>query len=396
MILDEAQDTDAEMFAILTEIARPDGATPGTWPEREDAPGPAPGRFSFVGDDQQAIYSDRANLAVYRRYIEAFKAGRGGRHLEFSVTMRCPQRVIRVVNEIFAGGRLPQPFVEFRELSPRPDCPDGASWRLPLAAFEAGEGRAGVDARVAEECRQIARFLVAHGRDGLGIKHWSEVAVIGPRVRWLERAAAVFAEHGLPGCLLSQKRVARELPRHSWPAALFHVLVHPWDRFELIGVLREIFAVSDVDLARLHRLPAAGDGSGLVFWPQVLPPQPGSGQAWPGSFPATAACPRTPARAPRVFPHRCAGPRPRLAASELRRRLRHAQPLRRHGAAQDRARPPAWKSSASRPRRSIVCARGRCGPSVRASRCARGCEGWWKPSNSRSRWKTPARTRCNS
>ena len=86
---------------------------------------------------------------------------------------------------------------------------------------------------------------------------------------WLETAARVFAAHGLPGCLLSQKRLARESPRHSWPAALLHVLVHPWDRFELIGVLREIFAVSDVDLARLHRHAGINGCPGLSFWPRV-------------------------------------------------------------------------------------------------------------------------------
>ena len=269
VILDEAQDTDADMFAILTEIARPEGAPPGTWPEQDDAPGPVPGRFSFVGDDQQAIYSERANLAVYRRYIEAFKGGRGGRHLEFSVTMRCPRRVIDVVNAVFADGRLPQPFVEFRALSPRPKCPDGAAWCLDLGPPDAAEGRVGLDARITHECRQLADFLTSQGREGIGIASWSELAVIAPRVHWLETAAAIFAERGLPGYLLSQKRIARELARHSWPAALFHVLVHPWDRFELIGVLREIFAVSDVDLARLHRHVVAGGGAGLGFWPQV-------------------------------------------------------------------------------------------------------------------------------
>ena len=285
VILDEAQDTDADMFAILTEITRPEGATPGTWPVEKDAPGPAPGRFSFVGDDQQSIYSERANLAVYRRYIEAFKAECGGRHLEFSVTMRCPRRVIDVVNTVFTGGRLAQPFVEFRELAPRPHCPDGTTWRLDLDPLEPGEGRAGLDARVTHECRQVADFLATHGREGLGITHWSEVAVIAPRVRWLETAAELFAKRGLPGCLLSQKRIARELARHSWPAALFHVLVHPWDRFELIGVLREIFAVSDVDLARLHRHAPAGGGSGLTFWPQA--PSAGHASGKHGPIPST-------------------------------------------------------------------------------------------------------------
>jgi len=47
----------------------------------------------------------------------------------------------------------------------------------------------------------------------------------------------------------------------SWPAALLHVLLNPWDRFELIGILREIFAVSDVELA-----DAQADNKPFTFW----------------------------------------------------------------------------------------------------------------------------------
>ena len=266
VILDEAQDTDAEMFAILTEIARPVDAPAGTWPDQPDAPGPEPGRFSFVGDDQQAIYGERADLAIYQRYIEAFKAGRGGKHLEFSVTMRCPRAVIDVVNGVFADGRLPQ-AVTFRSLAPRPNCPDGAAWRLDVAPMPGGDGRPSQGEQLVRECEQIADFVAAHDLAGLGLSRWSEMAVICPRIGWLETCAQIFADRGIPGSLLSQKRIAREQARHSWPAALLHVLVHPWDRFELIGVLREIFAVSDVDMARLHRRQSVEDSPGLSFWP---------------------------------------------------------------------------------------------------------------------------------
>lgn len=270
IILDEAQDTDAAMFSILTEITRPIGAVAGSWPLEADAPPPERGRFCFVGDDQQAIYGERADLAVYRRYIDAYKEGNGGEYLEFSVTMRCPQRVIRAVNGVFGRGRLDQALVKFRPLDPRPNCPEGAAWRLELGEISKGEGRVGVDARLKRECEQIADFVKAKGLEGLGVERWSEVAVICPRVRWLENAAAVFETRELPTCLLSQRRAARELARYSWPAALLHVLVHPWDRFELIGVLREMFAVSDVDMARLHRRAGvAGEGNGLVFWPEA-------------------------------------------------------------------------------------------------------------------------------
>ncbi len=273
VILDEAQDTDGQMFSILTEITRPVGAAPGDWTASPDAVPPAPGSFCFVGDEQQAIYSDRADLAVYRRYVDAFKAQRGGRHLEFSVTMRCPQRVIGAVNGIFAAGRLPQPHVEFRALAPRPACPPGAVWRLDLGELPGADKKLLLDARVDWEGRRLADFLLEQGLAGLGAARWSKVAIICPRIKWLELAARVFVARGLPVCLLSQKRIAREQARHSWPAALLHVLAHPWDRFELIGVLREIFAVSDVDLARLHQRGGPDGGSGLVFWPE-LPAKP--------------------------------------------------------------------------------------------------------------------------
>lgn len=263
VILDEAQDTDAEMFSILTEITRSPDAPAGGWPEDAAAPGPLPGRFSFVGDDQQAIYGERADLQVYRAYVDAYREGRGGSRLEFSVTMRCPRRVIDLVNATFAGGRLPQPHAEFRALDPRPDCPAGDVWRLDLAApLEELEGLK-KEERLDREIAAVADLVRRRGLAGLGLARWSELAVIGPRVAWLEEAAQVFASHRLPVVLMSQHAVARDQPRQSWPAALLHVLLHPWDRFELIGVLREIFGVSDVDLARLHR------GDGLAFWPAL-------------------------------------------------------------------------------------------------------------------------------
>ena len=265
VILDEAQDTDGEMFAILSEITRPLDAAPFAWPEDGEAPGPEPGRFSFVGDEQQAIYRQRADPATYRRYVDAYREGRGGRRLEFSVTMRCPQRVIAAVNGLFGAGRLTQADCEFRALAPRPDCPEGGVWRLELPTAGEGDGeKVNQEGRIAAEGAAVADFLAERGPAGLGAARWSEVAILAPRIDWLEAAARALTRRGLPSSLLSQKRAARELPPHAWPAALLHVLVNPWDRWELIGVLREIFAVSDVELARWHR----GAKEGLGFWPK--------------------------------------------------------------------------------------------------------------------------------
>ena len=260
VLLDEAQDTDAAMFAILNEVTRPPGSPVGEWPDNSTAAGPRPGRFCFVGDEQQSIYASRANLAVYRKYIDAFDAGLGGERLEFSVTMRCPQRVIGVVNAIFFHqGRLRQTHFAFRELHPKPDCAEGATWLLPIEPLKTD--KRDVNAFFREECRQVAAFLSAFGPAGLGVEKWSDVAILCPRKAWLRDATEVFIEAGLPCRLISQQRLQIELPERSWPAALLHVLLNPWDRFELIGVLREVFAVSDVELAN-----AQADNRPFTFW----------------------------------------------------------------------------------------------------------------------------------
>ena len=323
VILDEAQDTDAEMFSILTEITRPIGGVPGAWPTEADAPGPEAGRFCFVGDDQQAIYGERADLAVYRRYIDAYVAGNGGSHLEFSVTMRCPVRVVGAVNGVFEDGRLDQSLVHFRPLDARPACPEGAAWRLDLGEPPPGEGRVDAETRRTRECELVADFVAARGLAGLGIARWSEVAVIAPRVRWLETAARIFEERGLPTCLLSQRQIARAQARHSWPAALLHVLVHPWDRFELVGVLREMFAVSDVDLGA-----AAPAGGGRAGWERV-------------ELLADAA--RTGARGCAEHPvaqgadHLARNSGQDAGRERRRRRQRHAEPVRRTRPGENRA-----------------------------------------------------------
>ncbi len=260
VLLDEAQDTDAAMFTILNEVTRPCGAPVGEWPRKCTAAALRPGLFCFVGDEQQSIFSRRANLRVYREYVEAFAAGLGGERLEFSVTMRCPQRVIAAVNAIFfSEDRLRQAHLSFRELHPRPDCAEGAAWVLPIEPPDGEKPK--VEAAFREECRQVAAFLSEYGPGGLGVQKWNQAAVLCPRLAWLRDAAEIFIEAGLPCRLISQQRFQLELPERSWPAALLHVLLNPWDRFELLGVLREIFAVSDVDLA-----DAQADNQPFTFW----------------------------------------------------------------------------------------------------------------------------------
>ncbi|MGC3989286.1 MAG: UvrD-helicase domain-containing protein [Chthoniobacteraceae bacterium] len=249
VILDEAQDTDAAMFSILSEIVRPVDAGAGDWRDNPELEPPRAGAFCFVGDEQQTIYSDRADPAVYAKFIHAFEQGRGGERLEFFVTMRCPVRVVETVNSVFTGQRIVQEHVTFRELSARPTARNGAVWRLPLSS----PGEEGVDAGFLSECRQVAKFLRDQGTVGLGIQRWGEVAVICPRRKWLTVAADCLRDVGVPARLLSGRRCVGDHAAASWPAALAHITLHPWDEFERFGVLREVFGVSDRDYARWKR-----------------------------------------------------------------------------------------------------------------------------------------------
>src|SRR5579862_184897 len=262
VILDEAQDTDAEMFSILTEITRPRNAAIDQWPEDPSAPGPEPGRFCFVGDEQQAIFASRTNLEVYTDYIRAFREGRGGENLEFSVTMRCPSRVIRAVNALFfEKDRLRQTYVAFRELLEKPGCGEGNAWRLPLAPAPPDTWE--VEELFLHECEQVAAFLSEFRLAGLGARAWSEIAILCPRHKWLAAAHHTFRRYDLPCRLVDKKQPDLALAHRSWPAALLHTLLNPWDRFELIGVLREIFAISDVEIADAYLLNGKRLHSGL-------------------------------------------------------------------------------------------------------------------------------------
>src|SRR5205823_2508094 len=120
---------------------------------------------------------------------------------EFSVTMRCPQRVIHAVNTLFfADTRLAQTYLAFRELHAKPQCEEGAAWLLPITpALDAD----GVDAQFDVECEQVAKFLLEYQPAGLGVNRWSDIAILCPRHRWLARAAEIFARADIPCRLLA-------------------------------------------------------------------------------------------------------------------------------------------------------------------------------------------------
>lgn len=249
VILDEAQDTDRDQFRVLLGLARA-GNTKGDWLNGEGPP-PEPGRFCMVGDPQQSIYSSRADLPTYLDIHRRFVEPGVGEGLNFSVTFRCDRRIVDEVNRCFPAilnDRYGQ--VGFERLTARPDAGPGQVIRCRLRPTKAIEPDRDVEASSMAEARSLAAWLLSIGTEGLGIKEWAEVAVLCPRRRWLSTLSSAFEEVGLKAVLQSNEEIWGDNPAVAWLTALVVIMAEPENSFEIVGVLREIFGVSDHDLAK--------------------------------------------------------------------------------------------------------------------------------------------------
>ncbi len=249
MILDEAQDTTPAQFSVLLESVRPPGAS-GDWLETRANPPPA-GRFCMVGDFQQSIYRDRSELDYYRAVHDALVSGAGGEELEFSVTFRLDQKQLDFVNETFCeilNDRKGQ--VRFVELHPRPDILPGKVIRVPLGKELLGEGKKLKDYQKGRiEADFLARWIKDADLKKLSAESWRDVAILCPRKAWLQTIAAALRRVKLPVAIQSERDVNGDSPAYAWLTALLTIMTDPRNAYEIVGVLRDIFGVSDHDLA---------------------------------------------------------------------------------------------------------------------------------------------------
>jgi ATP-dependent helicase/nuclease subunit A len=263
VILDEAQDTDAQQFAVLVEIARPPGALAGTWPEGGGVP-PRAGHFCMVGDGQQAIYRSRADVRNFTRHLGAFARGDGGELLVFQVTFRTPKNVADFLNAGFPdafgqkrehnlglapaeGVVAPLLQVRYEPLEAGPKNEEGRVECFPL--IMPVEPPSGADGWLAEESAQLAKFLSEQEPAALGVRCWGDICVLAPRVDWLVIVQKEFERVGLKTALQIRRNRSGDNPVYAWLAGLLSVICAPDNSFEWFGVLREIFGVSDALLA---------------------------------------------------------------------------------------------------------------------------------------------------
>ena len=113
-----------------------------------------PGSFCMVGDFQQSIYHDRADLAHYRRVHEALVAAEAGEAVTFSVTFRLDQEQLDFVNATF--GEILNDVdgqVKFVELEPRPKFSPARSFacRSPPTFSAARKSRRTVRSRASKQ-----------------------------------------------------------------------------------------------------------------------------------------------------------------------------------------------------------------------------------------------------
>jgi ATP-dependent helicase/nuclease subunit A len=277
VILDEAQDTDPAQFSVLTEITRPPDAT-GRWLETKTAP-PHPGHFCMVGDFQQSIYRDRADLNNYRRIHRALVRDSFGDELVFSVTFRLDQHQMKFVNDTFRqllNDKNGQ--VKFVELQPRPDVLPGQVIRVSLGADLLPASEKPKDYQKARiEAQVLADWIKKTGLEKLRAKTWRDVAILCPRKLWLRTMATALRRAGLPVAIQSESDLKGDNPAYAWLTALCTIMIDPRNSYEIVGVLREVFGIADHDLAifcesdgnRFH-IDADLSGRGVVSSPLRL------------------------------------------------------------------------------------------------------------------------------
>jgi ATP-dependent helicase/nuclease subunit A len=272
VLLDEAQDTDPEQFRVLLETSRPPEAW-GLWPETPEHP-PRAGHFCMVGDFQQSIYSGRADLGFYSRVHEALTSGENGGEVKFNVTLRLDRAQIGFVNAMFPAllnGGTGQ--AEFVKLQARPGATAGQVVRF---IYEKEELKPGPNGRISDHAkarslaRQLARWLKSMGGTpaALRARNWREVAILCPRKRWFGPVEEALRGEGIDFQVQSARAARGGSAAHAWLAALLAVMDDPCDEFEAVGLLREIYGISDHELA-VHR----GRGGGFCI--ATMPAQEG-------------------------------------------------------------------------------------------------------------------------
>jgi ATP-dependent exoDNAse (exonuclease V) beta subunit len=90
----------------------------------------------------------------------------------------------------------------------------------------------------------------------VGARNWGEICILAPRRAWLPIVRGEFEAAGLKTALQMRRNRNGDNPAYAWLCGLLAVICDPENGFEWVGVLREVFAVSDGLMA--EALPEGG------------------------------------------------------------------------------------------------------------------------------------------
>ncbi len=235
VVLDEAQDTSLLQLQVLQKVAARDA---GFF------------NFSMVGDPQQLIYSSRVSLSDYLATHRSLMEHEGLTELTFTETFRCPKRVVDFVNQtapVFLNGANGQ--AKFVPLTPVDETRLGQLEKITLTF----DGQ--ISTHDSENTRRAAKALVERLR-AFDLAHLHRVAILSPRKNWLQPIISTCREAGI-ACQLFSEGESRT-PARAYLRSLLWLMSHPADGFELLGLLREITALPDAQLAQAyHDFPDA-------------------------------------------------------------------------------------------------------------------------------------------
>ncbi len=240
VILDEAQDTDPAQFDVLLAITHPPDAT---------SEHPRPGHFCMVGDFQQSIFGERADLSHYRSVHDALISSPAGESVTFSVTFRLDEKQIEFVNEIFPSVLTnTDRQVAFVPLNARPNVLPGQIIRFDLGELPQMDGWNDWK-RTQLEARRLAAWLREQGLERLRARSWRDVAILCPRKNWFAPLRDALRAEGIEVQIQSERDLKGDSPAYAWFTALAAIIAAPRDGYQIVGVLREVFGISDHELA---------------------------------------------------------------------------------------------------------------------------------------------------
>src|SRR5206468_9037109 len=78
---------------------------------------------------------------------------------------------------------------------------------------------------------------------------WRDVAIVCPRKEWLQTLRRGLRTAGLNVQIQSEKELKGDSPAYAWLTALLIIMAQPRCGYEIAGLLRELFGISDHDLA---------------------------------------------------------------------------------------------------------------------------------------------------